>query len=119
MGFNSFSGYSNDRHNREYTPREIATMFGDAGFELMEQTTFSQSGLEAGHRWLRWCIKPLERFWALPKEDERGDFILAVGKRISGVCNRLPDWLYGQFEEDRELLKKTGNYIEPSIPHQF
>lgn len=116
MGFNSFSAINNDRHNREYTPGEMRTMFGDAGFDLIEQTTFSQSGLEAGHRWLRWCIKPLERFWKLPGEEERGDFILAVGKKAEGVRNRLPDWLYGQFAEDRALLKSTGSYVEPSVP---
>lgn len=115
MGFNSFSAINNDRHNREYTPREIGAMLGDAGFEAVEQTTFSQSGLEAVHRWLKWCIKPLSRFRELPGENERGDFILAVGRKTSGVRNRLPDWLYGQFAEDRALLASSGLYVEPSI----
>jgi SAM-dependent methyltransferase len=118
MGFNSFSAISNDRHNREYTPREMGAMFDDAGFEVIEQTTFSQSGLQPVHRWLKWCIKPLSRFWDLPGENERGDFILAVGRKASGVRNRLPDWLYGQFAEDRALLASTGQYEEPSIPHR-
>lgn len=118
QGFNSFSGIGNDRHNREYTPGEMGAMLDDAGFDVVERTTFSQSGLEAGHRWLKWCIKPLSRFWALPGEDERGDFILAVGRKAGGVRNRLPDWLYGQFAEDRALLARTGQYAEPSIPQR-
>jgi SAM-dependent methyltransferase len=109
MSFNSFSAISNDRHNREYTPREMGAMLDDAGFDVVEQTTFSQSGLEAGHRWLKWCIKPLSRFWELPGDNERGDFILVVGRKTSGVRNRLPDWLYGQFAEDRALLACTGH----------
>jgi len=116
MGFNSFSAINNDRHNREYTPKEMGAMFEDAGFDIVEQSTFSQSGLEAGHRWLRWCIKPLSRFWELPGDNERGDFILVVGRKASGVRVRLPNWLYGQFAEDRALLASTGQYVEPSAP---
>lgn len=113
MGFNAYSAVNNDRHNREYTPREMGALFRDAGFDVSELTTFSQSGLESAHRWLRWCIKPLGRFWNLPPESERGDFILIAGTKAGNVRNRLPDWLYGQFAEDRALLASTGHYAGP------
>ena len=112
-GFNSYSGINSDRHNREYTPREVERLLQDAGFDVTELTTFSQSGLERGHRWMKWCIKPLERFWALPPENERGDFILVSGKKAGPIRNRLPDWLYGQFAEDRTLLARKGLYAGP------
>lgn len=115
ISFNNFSGMSADRHNREYTPAELSKLLPDAGFDPLEITTFDLQGLQQGHRWLRWCVKPLGRFFVLPPEEFRGDFILAKGTKISPVRNRMPNWLYGQFKEDRQLMAQAGKYDGPVI----
>lgn len=108
--FHSYSAINNDRHNREYTPREMVSLFRDSGFDVDKITTFSQSWILTGHKWLKWCIKPLGRFYELPTEEERGEFILISGRKADGVRDRLPNWLYGQFAEDRELLASMGKF---------
>ncbi len=113
MAFSAFSAVNNDRHNREYTPREMKMMVENAGFDVSRLETFSQSGLQPAHRWLRWLIKPLSRYWELPGDDQRGDFILVSGIKAGAIRDRLPDWLYGQFEEDRDFLEKQGLFKSP------
>jgi SAM-dependent methyltransferase len=112
-GWSYYSGYHSSRHNREYTPAEMAAMVEDAGFDVAELTTFSQSGLERAHRWLRYCLVPLRRFWELPPERVRGDYILVRGVKAGGVRRRLPQWLYGGYAQDRELLRSQGRYQGP------
>lgn len=95
--FSLYNGRHADRHNREYTASEIGQLMADAGFDVERLTTFSGVGLEAGHRLLRWCVKPLARYWNLPPEALRGDFTLAVGRKAGPVRQRRPGWLYGDF----------------------
>ena len=78
------------RHNREYTTREISTLFADAGFEvtLLETGPFREEPKPE----LRWVARLLERY-DLPK-DLRADGIYAVGRKTGPVLERYPVWLY-------------------------
>ena len=78
------------RHNREYTPREIAHLFADAGFFV----THLETGefLEAPRPEQAWVNHLLERY-LLPR-DLRGDGIYAVGRKDGPVKQRYPAWLY-------------------------
>lgn len=78
------------RHSREYTPKEIARLLLDAGFEVARLETGPFR--EAPRPELAWVEHLLERY-GLPG-DLRGDCIYAVGRKVSGVLHRYPDWLY-------------------------
>jgi glycosyltransferase involved in cell wall biosynthesis/SAM-dependent methyltransferase len=78
------------RHNREYTPAEIARLLADAGFEVerLETGPFADQA-RPEHAWV---IHLLERY-LLPAE-LRGDDIYAVGRKQGPVRERHPAWLY-------------------------
>lgn len=79
------------RHTREYTPREVARLLVDAGFEVVRLETGPYR--EAPRPELVWAENVLERY-GLSKE-LRGDAIYAVGRKIGPVVARYPEWLYG------------------------
>lgn len=79
------------RHTREYTPREVARLLVDAGFEVVRLETGPYR--EAPRPELMWAEDVLERY-GLSKE-LRGDAIYAVGRKIGPVVERFPAWLYG------------------------
>ncbi|MBM3735348.1 MAG: methyltransferase domain-containing protein [Acidobacteria bacterium] len=81
---------TNARHNREYAPREIYSLFNDAGFTvtLLETGPFR----EIPSADLHWVAHLLARY-NLPT-DQRGDGIYAVGIKTGPVRNRFPAWLY-------------------------
>jgi glycosyltransferase involved in cell wall biosynthesis/SAM-dependent methyltransferase len=83
-------GETEARHSREYAPREIRQLLGDAGFEvtLLETGPFR----EKPEPELAWVRHLLERY-RLP-EDLRGDGIYAVGRKGGPVRDRYPAWLY-------------------------
>lgn len=78
------------RHNREYTPREIALLFDDAGFEvtLLETGPFREEAHPEDH----WVVHLLDRYRL--ETDLRGDGIYAVGRKKGAVRRRYPPWLY-------------------------
>ena len=78
------------RHSREYTPREIQSLFEVAGFEL----TLLDTGpfREEPKPELQWVEHLMDRY-ILPK-DHRGDGIYAVGRKTGAVKQRYPEWLY-------------------------
>jgi len=78
------------RHNREYTPREVARLLVDSGFEVVRLETGPYR--EAPRPELMWAEDLLERY-GLPKE-LRGDAIYGVGRKIGPVVVRYPEWLY-------------------------
>jgi glycosyltransferase involved in cell wall biosynthesis/SAM-dependent methyltransferase len=83
-------GETEARHNREYAPKEIERLLLNSGFTVtrLETGPFRQTPRpEEG-----WVLNLLERF-ELPK-DLRGDDIYVVGRKIGGVRERYPDWLY-------------------------
>ena len=83
-------GETEARHSREYAPREIRQLLGDAGFEvtLLETGPFR----EKPEPELAWVRHLLERY-RLP-EDLRGEGIYAVGRKRGPVRERFPAWLY-------------------------
>jgi len=83
------------RHNREYTPREIRQLLIESGFEvtLLETGPFR----EAPRPELAWVTHLLERY--LLDTELRGDGIYAVGRKVGGVRNRYPEWLYSGGEQ--------------------
>lgn len=83
-------GETDARHAREYTPREMRTLFENAGFEvtLLDTGPFrAEPNPEFG-----WVEHLLDRY-ILPKE-HRGDGIYVVGRKQGPVRERYPAWLY-------------------------
>lgn len=78
------------RHAREYTPKEIYQMFGDAGFTVthLETGPFRKQPLPELH----WVEHMLETY-SLPRE-LRGEGIFCVGQKTGPVRRRFPEWLY-------------------------
>jgi glycosyltransferase involved in cell wall biosynthesis/SAM-dependent methyltransferase len=78
------------RHNREYTPREVARLFADSGFEptLLETGPFREEPKPEQE----WVQHLLARYECSP--DLRGDGIYAVGRKSGPVRDRYPAWLY-------------------------
>ncbi len=83
-------GKDDERHHREYAPREIHQLLENAGFEL----TLLETGefLEEPRPELGWIKDVLERY-GLPSH-LRGDDIYAVGRKRGAVRDRYPAWLY-------------------------
>jgi SAM-dependent methyltransferase len=78
------------RHSREYTAREIQSLFEVAGFEvtLLDTGPFREEPKPE----LAWVEHLIDRY-ILPK-DHRGDGIYAVGRKTGAVKERYPEWLY-------------------------
>lgn len=83
-------GEPDARHNREYTPREIHWLLGNAGFDvaLLETGPF----LDEPRPEYGWVVHLLERYRL--STELRGDGIYAVGRKTGPVRERYPDWLY-------------------------
>ena len=78
------------RHSREYTPREIALLLANSGFEIVRLETGEFRDLpHPEHAWVRHL---LERYRL--ETDLRGDGIYALGRKTGAVKERYPDWLY-------------------------
>jgi glycosyltransferase involved in cell wall biosynthesis/SAM-dependent methyltransferase len=86
----SEDGTVDARHNREYAPGEVYRLLLDAGFEvtLIETGPFGEEA-HPEHEWAWDVLKERQ----LPM-DLRGEGIYAVGRKVSGVLQRWPDWLY-------------------------
>jgi glycosyltransferase involved in cell wall biosynthesis/SAM-dependent methyltransferase len=78
------------RHAREYTPKEIARLLIEAGFDVavIETGEF----LDEPHPEHAWILNLLERYKL--QTDLRGDGIYAVGKKTGPPRERYPEWLY-------------------------
>jgi glycosyltransferase involved in cell wall biosynthesis/SAM-dependent methyltransferase len=78
------------RHNREYAPAEIYRLMLDAGFEVVKlETGAFGNNPHPEHDWV-WEILKKNNL----AEDLRGDGIYCLGRKVSGVLQRWPDWLY-------------------------
>jgi SAM-dependent methyltransferase len=87
---------SRDRHNREYTPSEVRQLLMASGYEI---TNFETLDVYGG-RSLAWQLFKVG-FWlgscltlGIIRLRDRGDTIFALGKKISGIADRYPDFLY-------------------------
>ena len=78
------------RHNREYTPREIARLLVDSGFEvkLLDTGPFREEP-RPEHAWVKHMLARYEFSAEL-----RGDGIYAVGRKTGPMVERYPGWLY-------------------------
>jgi len=87
---------SRDRHNREYTPSEVRQLLTASGYELITCHTidvyngqnFTWSLIKAG------CFIGCCLSFGMIKFRDRGDTIFALGRKISAVKNRYPEFLY-------------------------
>jgi glycosyltransferase involved in cell wall biosynthesis/SAM-dependent methyltransferase len=84
------AGETEARHNREYSPREVKDLLENSGFEVatLETGPFRDEP-KPEHAWVEHL---LDRY-ILPKE-HRGEGIYAVGRKLRGVRDRYPSWLY-------------------------
>jgi SAM-dependent methyltransferase len=78
------------RHNREYTPKEIAQLVADAGFDLVRLETGPFKDVPKPEH--AWAAHMLERYKL--STDLRGDGIYAVARKTGPVRRRYPAWLY-------------------------
>ncbi|HTS49751.1 MAG TPA: methyltransferase domain-containing protein, partial [Bryobacteraceae bacterium] len=78
------------RHNREYTPREVARLLVDSGFEvaLLDTGPFREEP-KPEYEWVQHLLARYEL-----SQDLRGAGIYAVGRKLRAVCDRYPAWLY-------------------------
>ena len=89
------------RHNREYTPREVARLLVDSGFEvaLLETGPFREEP-KPEHEWVKHL---LTRYQLSP--ELRGDGIYAVGRKtgpraraLSGLAVSMSQAAYSRFK---------------------
>ena len=83
-------GETDARHNREYTPKEVARLLIDSGFEMERLETGPFRDEPAPEH--AWVIHLLERY--MLSTDLRGEGIFALGKKTGPLATRYPDWLY-------------------------
>jgi glycosyltransferase involved in cell wall biosynthesis/SAM-dependent methyltransferase len=86
----SEDGTVDARHNREYAPAEIYRLMLDAGFEVVQlETGAFGNDPHPEHDWV-WDILKKHNL----ATDLRGDGIYCLGRKVSGILQRWPDWLY-------------------------
>ncbi len=83
-------GAGEPRHNREYAPRDIQTLFEQAGFEVARLETGPFRAAPSASQ--EWVVHLLDRYGL--SQELRGEGIYAVGRRVGPVKNRYPAGLY-------------------------
>jgi SAM-dependent methyltransferase len=83
-------GADTNRHEREYTPREIGMMLSAAGFEV-DRIETGPYGIDPEPDY-EWVVRLLKQRGEAT--DLRGDTIHAVARKIGPVQDRYPVWLY-------------------------
>ena len=98
-GWNPYNGFDTNRHNREYTPREIERLLRASGMSASEVTTFGTKS-RGGFRDALACFAGLSlaAFPGCPR-GHRKDVILASGRKESPIVDRRPSWLYFNMAE--------------------
>ena len=105
-------GTSTDRHNREYTPGEVARLTRAAGFDILR--------LETRRSW--WQHDPdILRLIAARGERiaQRGDNIFYLGKKVAPVRDRYPEEFYlslGTQAERRVAQSPENGSVPVSAP---
>ncbi len=85
-----------DRHNREYSPAEIISLFAAGGFaaeklvtaNVYYETTHFPQATKVG----RWLVDHLQRL--LDASTWRGDAIFALARKTGPVVERYPAMFY-------------------------
>jgi SAM-dependent methyltransferase len=86
----SRASQGDQRHNREYTPREIEQLVETSGFEVTRLETGEIR--DRPHPEFGWVRHLLRRYWL--DTELRGEGIYAVGRKAGAVRERYPAWLY-------------------------
>ena len=113
-GWNPYNGFDTNRHNREYTPREIERLLASSGMSPDEVTTFgtkSRGGLRDVFAYavgLGLAVVP-----GCPRHHRR-DVIMACGTKVSPLVERRPSWLYFDMAE---RMHTRGSGPEEALPH--
>lgn len=98
-GWTPYNGFDSNRHNREYTPREIETLLHDSGMNNLEVSTFGNKPRGA----LRDALSQAVRLGLLlmpgATARHRNDVIIAAGLKATPIRNRRPAWLYFDMAE--------------------
>lgn len=89
---------SNDRHNREYAPWEVKEVLRCCGYDIVNFKTVDVYVNELAG-WITSLIKAALGVGSLLtfnriKVRDRGDTIFAVGRKVSGIKERYPSFLY-------------------------
>ncbi|HKW99872.1 MAG TPA: glycosyltransferase [Bryobacteraceae bacterium] len=86
----SANGYTDARHNREYTPGEIHKLLENSGFSIarLETGPFREEP-KPEHAWVQHLLERYRLDTGL-----HGDGIYAVGCKTGRVRERYPAWLY-------------------------
>ncbi len=86
-------GVIDPRHNREYAPRDVVTLFSSAGFEVVRLETGWYSTFSTEEEARHAGVAALLGQRGYPN-DLRGDIIYAVGRKTGPVKERWPAALY-------------------------
>lgn len=105
-GWNAYNGFDTNRHNREYTPREIERLLAASGMTPDEVTTFgTKSRGLVRDAFARVVSVGLAAVPGCPRIHRR-DVILACGTKTSTFIKRRPSWLYFDMAERANRLKE-------------
>jgi len=106
-GWNPYNGFDTNRHNREYTPREIDRLFAATGLKAQEVTTFGTKSRGPLRNTLSLILGlGLAVIPGTPPRHRR-DVILATGSKTSGIIQRRPTWLYFDMAERKMAQPRT------------
>lgn len=98
-GWNPYNGFDTNRHNREYTPREIEKLLAASGIAPGEVTTFGSKPRGGVQNIIRKALHvALAAVPGCPPHHRR-DVILATGRKVTSVVDRRPAWLYFEMAE--------------------
>jgi len=91
---------STDRHNHEYVPWEILELLKLSGYTLSTFKTidvYKDPQFGCMRKFQAKAILALGKFltFNLIKVRDRGDTIFAIGRKVSGIQERYPGFLYG------------------------
>lgn len=116
-GWNPYNGFDTNRHNREYTPREIERLLVASGLASSEVTTFGAKSRRGIRDVLARVVGPgLSVIPNCPRRHRR-DVILARGTKISAAVERRPSWLYFDMAERaaKTLPRQSGGADEACV----
>ncbi len=102
-GWNAYNGFDTNRHNREYTPREIQRLLAASGMAPGEVTTFGAKSRGGLRDFLSHAANlGLMAVPGCPRRHRR-DVILACGQKEYAIIERRPSWLYFDMAERKQL----------------
>jgi SAM-dependent methyltransferase len=91
--YSVYLGVAVQRHNREYTARELVTLAENGGFEVVSVETIGNMS-PAWHRWMLTLLSmPAALVGCCPLR-YRGERAMLLGVKTGPVVERWPTWLY-------------------------